>query len=175
MDVDTAVDWEMPGITRDYANVISACAGICLTHHGHPTPVELKIDGDTEQVISLSWREATATEMACYGVAQDSDVIRWGAECVAVRLAARLLGLEVIKKAQKGTGIDFWLGDAKLRHFGMQDLIRLEVSGILEDNESEYRRRLREKLAQMAPTDPEPGFAVVVMFGTPRANLTERR
>ena len=53
-------------------------------------------------------------------------------------------------------------------------MVRLEVSGILEDHEVEYRKRLREKLAQMAPTDPMPGYAAIVMLGTPRVSVTAR-
>ena len=113
-------------------------------------------------------------ELVCYGTANDSDVIRYGAECVAVRVAAHMLGLEVIRKASKGAGFDFWLGDPLAKHLGFEGLVRLEVSGILEDNKGEYRRRLREKLAQMAPTDPIPGYAAIVMFGTPRVNVTAK-
>ncbi len=175
MDLDIGFGWEMSGSTREYASVISACAGICLKHHAHLTPVELKVDGDSTQTLEMNWREATAKELRTYGTAEDSEVIRFGAECVAVRLAARLPGLEVIIKASKGTGCDFWLDDPSAKYEGYEGLVRLEVSGILEDNEGVYRRRLRDKLAQMAPTDPIPGFAAIVMLGTPRANLTERR
>ena len=62
-------------------------------------------------------------------------------------MVAALLGLQVIKKAAKGTGVDFWLGDASAQYSGYECLVRLEVSGILEDNEG----------------------------GTPKMNVTERR
>lgn len=127
------------------------------------------------QSVTVEWLAPNALDIACYGAATDSDVIRYGAECVAIRVLAVLLGLQVIRKAAKGTGVDFWLGDPNARYSGYEGLVRLEVSGILEDNEGEYRRRLREKLAQMAPTDPLPGYAAIVMFGTPKANVTERR
>ena len=175
MILDLSPTWQMPGITVAYADVVSACAGICLSHHGHGNPVELRLDGDMPQAITLGWSQAAADDIACYGTATDSDVIRYGAECAAVRVVAVLLGLQVIKKAAKGTGVDFWLGDPDVQYSGYEGLVRLEVSGILEDNEGEYRRRLREKLAQMAPTDPLPGYAAIVMFGTPKANVTERR
>ena len=165
----------MPGITIAYADVVSSCAGICLTHHGHRNPAELRLDGDMPQAITLVWLQPSADDISCYGAATDSDVIRYGAECLAVRVVAALLGLQVIKKAAKGTGVDFWLGDASAQYSGYEGLVRLEVSGILEDNEGEYKRRLREKLAQMAPTDPLPGYAAIVMFGTPKANVTKRR
>ena len=127
------------------------------------------------RTITLGWLAPNADDITCYGTATDSDVIRYGAECVAVRLIAALLGLQVIKKAAKGTGVDFWLGDPNAQSSGYEGLVRLEVSGILGDNEGEYKRRLREKLAQMTPTDPLPGYAAIVMFGTPKMNLTERR
>ena len=165
----------MPGITIAYADVVSSCAGICLTHHGHRNPAELRLDGDMPQAITLVWLQPSADDISCYGAATDSDVIRYGAECLAVRVVSALLGLQVIKKAAKGTGVDFWLGDASAQYSGYEGLVRLEVSGILEDNEGEYKRRLREKLAQMAPTDPLPGYAAIVMFGTPKANVTKRR
>lgn len=164
----------MPGITPAYATIISACAGICLKHHEHAALVELKLDGSLRESLLMKWCEATAEDQGCYGTAKDSDVIRYGAECVAVRVIAHMLGLQVIRKGAKGTGFDFWLGDPLGEYVGYQGMVRLEVSGILEDHEVEYRKRLREKLAKMAPTDPMPGYAAIVMFGTPRVNVTAR-
>jgi hypothetical protein len=164
----------MPGITPDYASVISACAGICLKHHDHETFVTLKLEGSRQANVAMTWREPVAAEIACYGQASDPDVIRWAAECVAIRVIAHVLGLHVVEKSWRGTGFDFWLVHSHVSQWTWSDLVRLEVSGILEDNEVELRRRLREKLAQMAPTDPIMGYAAIVMFGALKVNVTER-
>ena len=67
------------------------------------------------RAITLGWSQPVDIDFACYGAATHGDVIRYGAECVAVRLIA---ALQVIKKAAKGTGLDFWLGDPNAQYSG---------------------------------------------------------
>jgi hypothetical protein len=116
----------MPGIPRAYAEVISVCAGICLKHHDHVNPVELWLDGDFAGSVSVEWLEPAAGEVAGGGPANGTDVIRYGAECLAIRAVERLLGLAVIMKAPKRTGIDFWLGDPNVKCDALREKLRAD-------------------------------------------------
>lgn len=86
----------------------------------------------------------------------------------------KLTGLQVVKQSQKRTGFDYWLGDK--RTYGMQELARLEVSGILKGNKAQINRRLKEKVEQTKKSDnlTLPAYVVVVEFSRPLVKIRKR-
>lgn len=76
--------------------------------------------------------------------------------------------LEVIERARKGPGFDYWLG----KSVGKFEA-RLEVSGILSGTEAQIGRRVKDKLEQMQRSDETglPGYAAIVEFSRPRVHV----
>ena len=97
-----------------------------------------------------------------------------GATGVAVLLAKQETDHVVIERSVKGTGIDYWLGDASDAPL-FQRKARLEISGILQGNDRAVGARVRQKLRQVARSNCVlPAFVVVVEFGKPRAVIEQK-
>jgi hypothetical protein len=82
-----------------------------------------------------------------------------------------LTGKLVIERSKKGPGFDYWLGenDDDLLFAGKA---RLEVSGILSGSPTQIETRVRQKKAQVKPSDNlAPGYVAVVEFGNPTAHV----
>lgn len=80
----------------------------------------------------------------------------------------------VIRRAVKGEGVDFWLG-YKTDKEPFQDVARLEVSGILEGNESKIKARVHQKKEQTYPTDDDySAYIVIVEFSKPVSYLERK-
>lgn len=181
MTIDLAQPWEIPGIHEPYLACTRACAAICLDHHNHPQPAPLQIGGEFSRNIGLTWPASTQVHKDTYGEATSTAVIDMGAECIAIRVTMHCLGKTKLKIAASGTGVtgsgtgvDYYLGDASSGE-AFQGLVRIEISGILQNEQRRFRPRLRKKLAWMARSDSMgPGYAAIVMFGPPSTNLTKR-
>ena len=141
----------------------------------------MQLDGEFTQSIGLTWPASTREHKDTFGEATSTAVIDMGAECIAIRVAMHCFGKTKLKIAASGTGVtgsgtgvDYYLGDSS-SDLAFQGLVRLEISGILQNEQRRFRPRLREKLAQMARSDSMgPGYAAIVMFGPPSTNLTKR-
>ena len=94
-----------------------------------------------------------------------------GAAGIAVLLAERETGYEVIRRSRKNTGFDYWLGEKTSHDF--REEAKLEVSGIRKGNNTDVRARVREKLRQMRRSRDLalPAYAIVVEFSKPLAEV----
>lgn len=91
-----------------------------------------------------------------------------GATGLAVLLAFRELGYEVVERARKKTGIDYWLS----KHGEQTFSARLEVSGILADPLAVAQRQSsKHKQALSSANSGLPVVVAVVEFSTPVASL----
>ena len=94
-------------------------------------------------------------------------------------MAKEEIGYEVVERAVKGTGIDYWLGD-ETEGPPFQHKARLEVSGILSakgterDVEREVAGRVKEKEQQTQSSGVVlPVYVIVVEFGRPLAEVKQ--
>ncbi len=92
---------------------------------------------------------------------------------VAIALVRQKLRLEVVERARKRSGVDYWLGSGKQL---FQKSARLEVSGILRGDATQVRSRVKEKHSQTKQSDQTrlPAIVVVVEFGAPMIAFEER-
>jgi hypothetical protein len=100
-----------------------------------------------------------------------------GACGVAILLVRQVTGLTVVRASKKGTGFDYWLGrPTSEERLPFQESARLEVSGILSGTESQFSSRVKKKRRQTEVSDSTrlPAYAVVVEFGQPQAEVSER-
>ena len=110
-------------------------------------------------------------------VASSGDLVEateYGAYGLAMLLMLELTPFTVIRQSKRGTGVDYWLG-YKDAPKPFQDAARLEVSGILNGDDSAVRSRVKVKHNQTYPSDGLlPGYIVVVEFGRPIAQVVQK-
>jgi len=159
------------GLTAAGATALVEAAEVCLDHNGHRSGVSLHVRLAAANPVAhpLAFNKPTPTAKRANDDLQDA--VEAGAIAVAVAWLMSETEYQVVQRARKGTGFDYWLG----RTPATLDA-RLEVSGILDGDERTVAARLAKKLGQMTRSDDGglPGYAVVVEFGVPRASVGEK-
>lgn len=147
------------GIARSCYEAL--CAGFGL-HHSSPTQVTVAWDGSLSH-LRVSW---VAPDERLYESWADRDeVVERGAICLALPAVRALCGLEAVRRLQKFTGADYFLGPAGQVPVDLKACIRLEVSGVDRGGPRELRSRLRRKVLQLRRYLVHyPGLALVVGF-----------
>jgi hypothetical protein len=161
-----------PAITPAYGGYLAEAGGVCLESQGHEPGVALSVTGQATESHELKWPEVTDQMTRCHN---DPEVAtEHGAVGIAILLAKRVVGYSVIQRSRKGTGFDWWLGNEDELPF--QNKARLEVSGIRAGTAAQISARVREKIAQVTPSDRTelPAHAIVVEFGQPCAEVRRK-
>jgi hypothetical protein len=156
----------MEGLSPTKGRELAEAASVCLCHGGHRPEVELVVTGHWQCSRALVFEEPSPQALRAHADLQEAT--ESGACALAIVVARDETGLEVVERARKGTGVDYWLG----RTVGVFEA-RLEVSGILAGSERDVARRLRQKLEQMkrSQADDVPGYAAIVEFTRPRVHV----
>lgn len=164
----------IPTLTPSLGLVHAESASVCLEDQGHPMQTQLHLRDTPEPQVDLG-RCAVTDEMR-RAYADMGRTTELGACGVALLLVREVTGLTAIRQSRKGTGFDYWLGPAKPTGLVFQDAARLEVSGLLAGNESQFKSRMKQKKQQPAPSDDTrlPAYAVVVEFSRPQAQVAKR-
>lgn len=158
-------------IPKHQCQTLADAAAVCLHHHGHVRPVTLSVEGDTEDVCDMEWDEPTADAIGSHADMQDAT--ENGALAMAFLTVTERTDYTIIRQSPKTTGVD-WIAARKGRLF--QDAARLEVSGILEGEDTAFRARIRSKLRQTDASDLTGHDAMVSVteFGRPRTALVTK-
>lgn len=167
-------DGNIPAITPSIGNMLAEAASVCLESQGHEPGVFLLIRGGKSNGYTVTWAPITA-QARDRAWNDESNATEWGAVGIAVLLARPETGYDVIDQSRKGTGFDYWLGDASDDPV-FQHKARLEVSGIRQGDDRAVRARVNQKLQQ---TDRSaglsiPAYVIVVEFGQPLAEVRQR-
>jgi hypothetical protein len=101
------------------------------------------------------------------------EATEYGAAGLAILLVCPLVGLTVVQRSAKGTGVDYWLGEQE-DDYPFTNKARLEVSGILSGTASDRARRMREKQLQTASSHHSqvPAYIVIVEFSEPIVEIS---
>ena len=163
----------IPAITEAQGAMLAEAAGVCLESQGHVQNVRLTVVGGKRTGYMLTWL-SVSKDGADNAWNDDVYATEHGAVGIAILLIREETEYEVIQSSRRGTGFDYWLGQRDERPF--QRKARMEVSGIRRGDLRARRRRVREKLAQMSPSDDLnlPGYAVVIEFGQPAAEIAKK-
>jgi len=101
------------------------------------------------------------------------DLAEYAATAMAILIVLELTDYTYLKRAQKGTRGDYWLG--KKDEFGVLILDGLlEISGILKENKNNrLSKRFREKEIQvkLSPYQSVSKNIIVVEFSTPKTKV----
>ena len=164
-----------PGITPKYGACLAEAAVVCLEDRQHSTGVNLLIDGDHKCNLRVNWDRLPNPEQAlrCWG--DNEYATEYGAYGIATLLVSKLTDYEVVQRAAKGGGFDYWLGEKGSTSPLFQDKARLEVSGIRQGDESIIRNRVRQKIKQTERSDGVlPAIIAIVEFGAPRSRVKNK-
>src|SRR5688572_116316 len=134
------------GVTPAISASYEEAASVCLHRHHVPPASFAIVDGDSQSAqvqwtppddrVQGAWANATdATEMGAYGCAIASIEFR--------------RGLTAVRRAETGSGADYYAGSAGEGIHDLEGCLRLEVSGADEGNQAELRRRLAAKVRQV--------------------------
>jgi hypothetical protein len=166
----------MPGITPAHGTSLAECGAVCLEEQGHVNGSTLNLKGALAKRFTLFWPEVTDQIRRTYN--DDEEATELGACCIAILLLRDVMcDHEVIERARKGKGFDYWLGSEDPEQaFVFHTKARLEVSGIRKGSAAEIRKRITKKIKQTSVSDTLqlPAFVVIVEFGAPVAHMVKR-
>lgn len=155
-----------PGITAAWGEGLAEAATVCLEDQSHKSGVELRIRGSWEGIRRVHWPEINEQMLRCWNDA--TYTTEHGAYGVAMLIAESVTGLTVVERSDKGTHIDFWLGEDDEDQPPFLNQARLEVSGIRHGGDAEIAQRLGQKIARLEGTDSTlPAYVIVVEFSSP--------
>jgi hypothetical protein len=162
----------IPALTEYMGGMMRECCMLCLEDSGHHSGVEMQLKGSFNNLFTVHWTGIVDDQMRdCYG---DPDEVTEQAACgIALLLIPRLTGHVVIGRSFKGTGFDYWIGEASDRPFKRK--ARLEISGIRQGDDRAVRKRVDAKKRQTDPSDGSyPAYVAVVEFSRPLAQVEKK-
>jgi len=154
-----------PGISLGISVSYTEAACVCLDRH-HKPPVELVVDERSEPLkLSIEWKESDHNLKRAW--ANEIDTTEAGAYCLALATVEVTDDLVAISRAETKTGADYYLGTKNKAHDDLEDLHRLEVSGINNSDSLLIKNRLQQKIkqAQLGRSNL-PAIAAVVGFSS---------
>jgi len=159
------------GITPEFGGTLCQAASVCLEHRSHQSGVLMTLSGSiVSDPVSVTWPPTDDQIRRCFADLQFAT--EFGGYGVAILIVEEFTDYRVIQRSAKGTGFDYWLGPKGSTAPLFQDKGRLEVSGILDGDENSLRRRLQDKMAQLARGGVTgQGYGVVVHFGNPETRV----
>ena len=160
---------DIPAITPEVGNALAEAASICLESQRHTQGVELTVRGYSDNVHVLTWNPVAAQARLSWN--DPNYATEKGAEGIAILLAKAEFGYSIIRQSWKGTGFDYWMGEASDE--GFIDKAGLEISGIRNGDDRAIRARVIQKLRQ-ADRSANSGlrtYVIVVEFGRPVAEV----
>lgn len=157
-------------MTESVARYLAEAASVCLDRHHSPPTDFIILSANGESQVMIDWTPADAVVLASH--MNDNDATRDGA-CACVIAAVEILtGLVVMSRARQGSGADYYIAPPGTEWDDLDDLTRLEVSGIDHGNQSALASRLAEKLRQLAKGSSDAnGVAGVVLFSDRRIRV----
>ncbi len=157
------LDKRHPGISHGIALSYREAAQVCLARH-HKPPKAFSLTCDSANIAAdADWRPPPQALQAAWNNAIDAT--EWAAYCVALAAVEITNGLYAIYRAETQSGADYYLAPAGAEADDLENLVRLEVSGIDEATPGTIATRLKQKLEQLkkGPSNT-PGIASVVAF-----------
>lgn len=162
----------LPGLSSEMGAVLAQAGAICFEDQSHQQGVELQVNGALTGRYRAYWESVTDQMVRTW---KDEEYATEHAACgIALLLICDLTEYTIISRAQKGTGIDYWLGQDDGDEYSIfQKKARLEVSGIRNGDHSEIRSRIRSKLQQIRQSHRSglPAYVVIVEFSMPHSEV----
>ena len=159
------------GLTQPIADSYAEAASVCLDRH-HTSPVEFEIqDDDSATRASAEWIAPDARVRGAW--ANEDDATEAGAYSCILAAVEMKKGMVAVRRAETGSGADYYVGPADGAMDDLEACMRLEISGVDKGDTSSVTRRLQVKIAQVSGGNGNlPALAGVIGF---RAKLIALR
>lgn len=148
---------------------------VCFDKHGYQSGVQIKVHhSDQNDTFEIIWN-GMVEERHRRACRDQNKMVDFAACTIALLLVQQLTEYTAVEQSNVGTTIDYYLSPKTQDDtLIFNNAARLEVSGILQENESNtVERRIRTKIRRLKP-DPRgrlPTFILVVEFSQPWAKM----
>lgn len=133
-------------LTPSIAGSYKEAAEVCLSRH-HLPPIEVTLsDNGTDSPAELAWSTPDARTLAAW--ANTTDATEAGAYACVIAGVEEVRGLFAVRRAETGTGADYYIGPADVGLNDLEDCFRLEVSGVDAGDHRDVNSRLLRKIQQ---------------------------
>lgn len=151
------------GLTPEIAACYVQAASVCLDrHHAPPTDFTLERHDETTGAV-VEWARTDERIRAAW--ANNIDTTELGAYACVLAAVDLLGGFVAVRRAETGTGADYYIAPYGAAVDDLESCLRLEVSGTDAGAEDAVRQRLRVKTNQASEGNSNvPAIAGVVGF-----------
>jgi hypothetical protein len=151
------------GLTPAIAESYLEATRVCLDRHHH-SPATFTITTEEVTDTLVIWH---STDQRCREAwANEIDTTESGAYACALAAGELVLGLVAIRRAETGTGADYYVAPPGASREDLEEYFRFEVSGVNDGDAAAVRSRLNQKVKQtLAGKSNLPALAGVVGFG----------
>jgi len=152
-------------LTPPIAGGYEEAASVCLNRH-HTPPLDITLsDNGTEVTASVEWSVPDQRTLDAW--ANKIDTTEAGAYGCVIAAIEELRGLVAVRRAETGTGADYYLGAPGSGVLDLEGCVRLEVSGLDGGDHREVKKRLLEKIRQAREGNSNlPALAGVIGFAS---------
>jgi hypothetical protein len=160
-----AMDQRHRALTASIAGGYREAASVCLSRfHSSPVQISLSDNGNSSSA-DLEWETPDTRTLDAW--ANSTDATEAGAYACAIAGVELLRGLFAVRRAETGTGADYYVGPKNSGIEDLEDCARLEVSGVSEGTARDVAKRLLDKVVQARNGRSSlPAMAGVVGFSS---------
>lgn len=152
-------------LTPSIAGSYREAASVCLSRHHTPPIVITLSDNGSQTTAELAWVVPDQRTLGAW--ANETDATEAGAYGCVIASVEVLRGLFAVRRAETGTGADYYVGPNGSGLEDLENCLRLEVSGVDRGNLSDVARRLLEKVRQASEGASNlPALAGVIGFSS---------
>jgi hypothetical protein len=168
------MDFRCPGISEGINITFREAIKVCLEINKHPQGKLFVIEGDVTNEFNIVWEAANGLHKAWRDYQDTTEVAATG---IAVHIILNHTDYTVIERSWKGTAFDYWLGKkSETDHSLFQNLAKLEVSGILKENEkNKLESRVNKKIEQVEKFKHKypvaVAYIIIVEFSLPKSQV----
>ena len=150
-------------LTPSIAGAYKEAASVCLDRH-HTSPIIIALsDNGFDSLTELSWTIPDARVLGAW--ANSTDATEFAAYGCVIAGVEQSRGLFAVRRAETGTGADYYVGPVGSGENDLEDCFRLEVSGVDAGDERKVTERLLQKIEQARRGDScLPALAGVIGF-----------
>jgi hypothetical protein len=151
------------GLIESIAEAYTAAACVCLDRHHHP-PANIAIRSENSLTRArLDWQPAD--ERTRGALNNQIDTTEGGAYACVIAALELCERLYAVRRAETGTGADYYVAPAGKGLDDLEDCFRLEISGTDRGNLAAVQRLLHRKVSQAkAGNSNLPALAGVIGF-----------
>jgi hypothetical protein len=150
-------------LTAAIASAYQEAASVCLSRH-HSSPIEISIsDNGASSQTEINWAAPDSRVLAAWS--NTVDTTEAGAYACVIAGVEQLRGLFAVRRAETGTGADYYVGPHGSGDEDLESCWRLEVSGVDGGTADAVTSRLRAKSRQASQGESNlPALAGVIGF-----------